>query len=167
MTKYEYIGACIDDTELYRYSLLRIWNSVKPHVVFIMLNPSTADASRDDATIKKCCRLADKWGYGGIVVVNLFGFRSSNPKALLTAGDPVGPENDRYIRDAVASSALIIAAWGNHGKIKNRDEQVTKLISDKYNLYCLAVNQNGSPKHPLYVKDTTLPIMYRSQNYEI
>ena len=132
----------------YRYSLSRIW-AEGPQVLFIMLNPSTADEHIDDPTIRRCISFAYSNGFGGITVVNLFAFRSSSPKDLKLQSDPIGPENDDWIRSMSECHDVIIAAWGNHGSYMNRGDAIRDKIQ---NLKCLGMNKSGQPKHPLYVK---------------
>lgn len=149
-------GAIIHDP--YRYLLWREWNPNGRRVLFIMLNPSIADGTVDDPTLRRCIGFAQIMGFGSLAVTNLFGYRSTSPQALLTVADPVGTENDTHIVQASAQSATIIAAWGSHGRHLDRDRVVAELLNAQgYTLFCLGHNQNGSPKHPLYVrKDTQL-----------
>lgn len=144
-------GAIIDQTGQYRYLLWRTWDAQKPRVAFIMLNPSTADGTEDDPTIRRCIGFAKDWNYGGIEVVNLFAYRATDPKALWDAVDPVGIENEEYLFVTARRAPLIIAAWGALGWYKGRDRQVMKLLG-KYDLHCLEVTRDGHPKHPLFVR---------------
>ncbi len=149
-------GAIIID--LYRYLLWREWDPDGRRVLFIMLNPSTADGMMDDPTIRRCIGFAQALGFGSLSVTNLFGYRSTSPQALLSVADPIGTENDAHIVQASAQSATIIAAWGCHGRYLDRDRVVAELLNAQgYTLFCFGHNQDGSPKHPLYVrKDTQL-----------
>ncbi len=97
---YSRTGADFDGTGAYRYSLWREWDSRRPIVAFVMLNPSTADAAKDDPTIRRCASFARSWGYGSLEVVNLFAYRASEPKRLRQTPDPIGPANDDYLVDA-------------------------------------------------------------------
>ena len=97
---YSRTGAEFDPTGAYRYSLWREWDARAPAVAFVMLNPSTADAARDDPTIRRCASFARSWGYGSLEVVNLFAYRASEPKRLRQTPDPIGPANDDYLVDA-------------------------------------------------------------------
>lgn len=127
-------SAILSADRKYRYVLTRIWDETKPTVVFIGLNPSTADEEVDDKTIRKCIGYAKRWGYGKLIMVNLFAFRSTDPSMLKRVEDPVGPDNDSYIQKCVSESNLVIACWGNHGKLLNRD----KVLMDSLpNLVCL------------------------------
>lgn len=149
--------AILSEDRKYRYILSRIWDEAKPTVLFIGLNPSTADETTDDPTIRRCINFAKSWGYGGILVANLFAFRSTNPQRLYTEQDPVGSANDFYIKEYSDKSKLTIACWGNHGNFINRSEEVCKLVNS---LYCLNINKSGEPKHPLYVKHNITPKPY-------
>lgn len=157
--------AAIDETEQYRYWLLREWNNTLPKLVFIMLNPSTADASIDDPTIKRCISFASKLNFGSIQVVNLFAYRATDPKNLKNKSiDPVGKLNDKYIIDTCRNSDLIIAAWGVNGSLNARDKYVTKLIgTNTYDLHCLGMSKDGHPRHPLYVKGDVKPMLYKEK----
>lgn len=150
--------AVISDCRLYRYWLLRQWNWDLRCAGFIMLNPSRADHEIDDPTIKKCMLLARNWGCGGIEVVNLFAFRSTDPEGLVTAEDPVGPENDEAIRNALEHCKPLVVAWGNSvpkshlGRV-DRVMAIVKAVGMPVS--CVKLNANGSPKHPLFVKGDT------------
>lgn len=136
----------------YRYTLERWWDREKPAAVFVMLNPSTADAEQDDATIRRCVGFAQRWELGGLVVVNLFALRSTDPAALLTHADPVGPGNDAAIVAAAARSPVIVAAWGAHKSIRgNRDAYVRELVErdGTRQLVCLGKTKDGHPRHPV------------------
>jgi len=146
------------ESGLYRYALTRIWKPEAGLVGFIMLNPSTADAEVDDATIRKCMGFADKWGYGGITVANLFAYRETSPAVLKDNAyeiDCVGPRNNAAILKAANDSQLLIAAWGNHGKLLNRDKAVRKLLSEHLLHSLDGLSKTGQPNHPLYKKYTS------------
>jgi hypothetical protein len=133
----------------YRYWLTRTWDATRPSVCFIMLNPSTADAARDDPTIRRCVGFGERWGCGGVHVVNLFALRATDPKALRAHADPVGPENDEWIRRGVRGRA-VVAAWGASPLAARRARDVLKL-TDTAGVWCLGVTRDGHPRHPLYV----------------
>ena len=133
----------------YRYSLSRIWDKQKKFVLFIGLNPSTADEEVDDPTIRRCSGYAQKWGYGGFIMVNLFAYRTTLPSNLKKVKYPVGRDNDKYIVKLSKKADITVAAWGNNGILYRRDKQVLSLVS---NLMCLKVNKSGQPAHPLYLK---------------
>lgn len=140
--------ATLSEDRLYRYSLIRVWDAEKPKVLFIGLNPSSADETEDDATIRRCIGFAKRWGFGAILVGNLFAIRSKDPAVLYEAKDPIGPENDVHLAKMAQEASLIVAAWGNNGGYRNRSEEVSALFTQ---MKCLGVNKTGEPKHPLYV----------------
>ena len=153
--------ACIDETGDYRYKLSRIWNSDEPMVMFIMLNPSTADANVDDPTIRRCIGFAKSWGYGGLWVGNLFALRSPDPEDLLLADEPVGSQNNAALNSMADRSDLVVAAWSAFAaKFPAREAQVREMFGPR--LYCLATTKGGHPRHPLYLKGDLTPIVYRA-----
>ena len=133
----------------YRYSLSRIWDKQKKFVLFIGLNPSTADEEVDDPTIRRCSGYAQKWGYGGFMMVNLFAYRTTLPSNLKKVKHPIGKDNDKYIVKLSKKADITVAAWGNNGNLYSRDKQVFSLVSS---LMCLRINKSGQPAHPLYLK---------------
>ncbi len=159
----------------YRYTLWREWDfaAVKPdefalgfdgfknlkrsedYVMFIGLNPSTADETKDDPTIRRCRAFAKSWGYGAMCMTNLFAFRATNPKVMMRHTDPVGPDNDTWLSTIAADANLIVAAWGKHGRFRERDQRIINLIP---HLQCLRRNDDGTPEHPLYLPKTLTPI---------
>lgn len=155
-------SAVLSSCKSYRYVLEREWSSA-PRVHFVMLNPSTADADQDDATIWKCMRFARRWGAGGILVYNLFALRATDPKALRVHEDPVGPGNDAALavlaESVRASAGRLIAGWGTMGAFRERDRAVMKILQGA-RVEALALNTDGSPKHPLYVKGAAVPFVY-------
>lgn len=153
-------GAVIDPSGLYRYLLWREWQAFGPKVTFIMLNPSQADAIADDPTIRRCIGLAQRWGYGAMNVVNLFGYRTAHPMELQRVGDPVGPDNDRHLQSAVEQAQSVILAWGNQGILGDRNQDVLQQLSGPRPLYCLGITKAGHPRHPLYLRNTVIPMAY-------
>jgi hypothetical protein len=157
--------ALLSDCGTYRYYLSRLWDKERTQACWIMLNPSTADAMQDDATIRRCCGFAESWGFGGIVVVNLFAFRATEPARIAAAVkqgiDPVGPENDKAILTGAVGTRLI-AAWGNHGELFGRAQAVLTLLEGR-NLYHLGLTASGQPKHPLYLPKDTKPVLWDYQ----
>lgn len=149
-------GAVFDKTGAYRYRLWRVWNESAPRVGFIMLNPSTADDTLDDPTIRRCIGFARAWGYGAVEVVNLFAYRATRSADLRGMADPIGRENDRYLQRLEQNVQQIIVAWGNLGAWQNRDQAVIRRFSQRH-LHCLGTTLSGSPRHPLYLRKETLP----------
>lgn len=152
--------AVFDPTRTYRYSLYREWGDPGNKVVFVMLNPSTADETHLDPTVTRCCGYAKRWGYGAIEVANIFAYRSTDPKGLLAVADPVGEENDQYILAAVEDAALVVAAWGVHGALQDRGRIVRELLADRCRLACLGLTKDGHPRHPLYLRADAVPMPF-------
>lgn len=146
----------------YRYALSRRWSD-GPAVLFVGLNPSTADALKDDPTIRRCVGFAKAWDYGALYMANLFAFRSTDPGTMMIAGDPVGPDNDAWLRALSAMAHMTVAAWGVHGSYRApfspgpRDLEVGPLLPE---VRCLGKNRDGSPRHPLYLPAATIPELY-------
>jgi hypothetical protein len=143
-------GAVFSDDGIYRYALWRTWSAYKPPLMFIGLNPSTANQLSNDPTITRLITRANNEGYGGILAGNLYALVSSNPCELTnTTFDPVGPETNDYLRQMIGMAKTVLCAWGSFSAISNnRIDDVTAMISDPY---CLGVNRDGNPKHPLYI----------------
>lgn len=157
--------AVLSDCGLYRYELTRSWAS-GPRVCWIMLNPSTADAEKDDPTIRRCVGFARGWGYPGIVVVNLFAYRATRPADLVDAAhagvDPVGPLNADRVAVAAKNAGIVLVAWGAHGKVLNRAAKTTQFLGALgIELWSLGKTKAGHPRHPLYVPAATNPEIYR------
>ena len=127
-----------------------------------MLNPSTADARRDDPTIRRCMGFARTWGYGGVEVVNLFALRATDPSRLRIARDPVGPENDAHIRAVARRSSALVVAWGIHGALRERDAEVLALLSRRAPTHSLGWTKDGHPRHPLYLRRDARLLPYGS-----
>lgn len=152
-------NAILDKTRKYRYVLSRQWGANNKNLVnFVLLNPSTADENKDDQTIRRCINLTKSWGYDGFYVTNLFAFRTRHLKILLSSADPIGEENDKYIREIAKKSKIVVIAWGTHGNFLHRDEVVLKLITSIKAPYYLEKTKYGHPKHPLTIKRTAKPI---------
>jgi hypothetical protein len=142
----------------YRYTLLRVWDPTKPRIAFIGLNPSVADERQDDNTVRKCINIARRDGYGSMVMLNAYAYRSTDPKALTTKPDVVGKGNDRCIAEECKIADKIVIAWGNHAT-DERHAALLKMLND-YTLWCFAKNKNEKPKHPLYVPLKERLILY-------
>lgn len=141
--------AVLSQDGFYRYSLGRRWGEGKP-VTWIMLNPSTADAEEDDPTIRKCIGFTKRLGQNALEVVNLFAIRATHPNDMKRHSAPIGPDNDGYIIDACTRSSLVICAWGKHGRFRNRDQNVIRVLHSLcIDRYCLSLNGDGTPAHPL------------------
>ena len=144
----------LSEDRVYRYILWRTNPPDDYYAMFIGLNPSTADETADDPTIRRCVGFTKAWGLDSLCMVNLFAYRSTDPNALKTAGEIVGPENDKWLWEAAQGAAVIVAAWGKPGKLAGRDSAVRHLLKD-FSIKCLGKNGDGSPKHPLYLKAST------------
>lgn len=144
-------GGCSPSCEgrPYRYSLTRRWAD-GPAMLFIALNPSTADETANDPTVTRMMGFARRERYSALTVANLFAFRATDPREMFAASDPVGPENDAWLQRLAAEHELRVAAWGAHGNHRMRDLDVSRrgLLGD---LHCLARTKDGHPGHPLYL----------------
>ena len=149
-------GATISPCGAYRYRLWRQWDDMRPVLVWVMMNPSTADHQQDDPTIRRCIAFAKRDGYGGIDVLNVFALRSTDPAALLTHLDPFGPDNEQTLMDARRRHLLsmMVVAWGNPkgGRRLAKYYQRAAMALCGQHPQCLGINSNGQPKHPLYVE---------------
>lgn len=139
-------GALLSPSGLYRYRLWRRW-SPEPAVLWIMLNPSTADAKTDDATIRRCMAYAQTWGFGAILVGNVFPYRATNPRELLDA-DRDGVGNWLHIREMSAEAALIVCAWGSNPLCGYARGNVVNNVHERP-VRCLGLSPSGAPFHPL------------------
>lgn len=140
----------------YRYILGRHWDASRGTCAFIMLNPSTADENVLDPTVRRCVGFAKSWGYGSLLVGNIFALRSTDPANLYTAHDPVGTRNDEALREIVRLSAETVAAWGVHGALGGRGKKVLDMLG-RSNLRSIGLTKDGSPRHPLYARRTAPP----------
>jgi hypothetical protein len=153
--------AVISECGQYRYLLRRTWDHDKPRALFVMLNPSTADADIDDPTIRSCIRLCKSLDYGSFEVVNLFAWRATDPKELSFVSEPIGEKTDPIMEAAVNRCDMIICGWGKNEFAKERARMVaTSLRSFRPALFCFGKNKDGSPKHPLYIKSGTPLLAY-------
>lgn len=141
---------------VYRYTLWREWGD-GPYAMFIGLNPSTADETKDDPTIRRCIGFAKDWGYGSLCMTNLFAFRATDPKVMMAADDPVGADNDTHLSQCAATAGVVVAAWGSHGTHSGRHRAVKTMLP---NLHYLRLTQDGHPGHPLYLPKTLVPIKW-------
>lgn len=158
------MSAVLSPCGKYRYRLDRELGGFagEGRISFVMLNPSTADATQDDPTIRRCIGFARAWGAARLTVVNLFAFRSTDPDALysMSKAEAIGPENDQHIWEVWNQSKLVICAWGNHGKLHGRAADVLRLGSSVSTPMALKINaKSGQPAHPLYLKGDAKPMM--------
>lgn len=190
-TGYVNAGATISPCGTYRYRLWREWRGIgtdanwhwyteddgsialdgagsrlgfPKSVVFVMLNPSTADGEQDDPTIRRCVGFTKAWGYDRMEVVNLFAYRATDPKALLSLGhkdEPWGADNERHIDRALDDAGLVVCAWGAHGGHLGQDETVLGWIEDQdRQTHALRLTKAGHPAHPLYLPADLKPFRW-------
>lgn len=154
--------ASFSPDRIYRYSLWRSWSLMPsmtdPFVNFICLNPSTADETTDDNTIRKCIKFSKSWGFSRMCVTNLFAFRATDPKVMKKATDPIGEDNDNTLRYVAGNAKMVIAAWSQHGSFMNRSAEVRKVVMQfrRTPIHYLRMGKN-EPWHPLYLPDVTKP----------
>lgn len=151
--------AIFSECRTFRYRLSRHWGG-DGYLNFLMLNPSTADENTNDPTIERCQRRAMALGYSGLVVTNLFAFRSTDPLGLHTVKDPIGPANDAHILAVARNADVVVAGWGKHGGYYGRDFEVKQLLRDGgVSLHALRLNSDRSPEHPLYIPYDLPPVL--------
>ena len=158
-------AATLSDCGRYRYLLERQWGN-DTACVFIGLNPSTATAETDDATVRKCVALAKAWGFSGMTMANLFAVRCRYPQVLSTHQDPVGPANDRFLLPAIEQAHTVVAMWGNHGlksygQSTRRDQHILTFRDD---WQCVGITKQGAPRHPLYVGKNSVLVNFPGQD---
>lgn len=161
--------AILSECGRYRYRLMRSWGGMfdGPRIVnFIMLNPSTADATADDPTVRRCVGFAKGWGFTGMVVTNLYAYRATDPAELWRADDPIGPENDWHLLDGATRHGdhevgLVVCAWGSHG-IRDARGLAVAMRLGKYGIktHCLALTKGREPAHPLFLKADLRPMRF-------
>lgn len=160
-------GAHFSECRTWRYALWREWDSHRGFVLFVGLNPSTANEVENDTTISKCVGFANKWGFGGIYMLNLLSFCATQPERMLSASDPVGPENDSTFNLYSSKSNLIVAAWGGSVPMRERvrlnlNTRIDNVLRNiNTEVRCLGKTQDGSPKHPSRISyDTPLEVFW-------
>ena len=151
-------SALYSDCDSYRYALTRSWDHAGKRVLFVMLNPSKATEVQNDPTVERCERRARALGFGAICVTNIFAWRETDPHIMRKIPDPVGPDNDRILRESVAWSDLVIAAWGPHGAHLGRGPATAELLwATGKPIFHLGLTKHGHPKHPLYIRYAQQP----------
>lgn len=155
MTEFKNKGAAFSADQRYRYALWRVWQAEPKCLMVIGLNPSTADAQKDDPTIRRCIGFAVDWGFGGLLMGNLFAFRSTYPHSLSTVDDPVGIDNNEWLMRMRDNAGMVLAAWGANGDFRpQRTAEVLEMFPE---LYHLGLTQKGHPRHPLYIARAKKP----------
>lgn len=159
--------AVFSDCRTYRYTLTRMWDEKMPSLMVIGLNPSTADESALDPTLRRVRAFAKREGYGGFIMTNLFAFRATRPKDMRAADDPVGPANSLWLEHLAVTHLNVLCAWGNLGGFRDRDRTVMGILNaanERYgrdmSIMCLGTTMTGHPKHPLYIKGDQPMIPY-------
>lgn len=163
MNEYTKSEAVFSSDKVYRYTLERWWSPFTQgrYANFLMLNPSTADAVQPDPTVTRAIGFARQWGFGGLVVTNIFAYRSTDPQNLRKVDDPIGHRNDGHILAMAVGAGLVVGAWGVHGEYMDRGRRVAGMLrSCGIKLHCLGTTKAGHPRHPLYLKGTSVPELY-------
>lgn len=148
----------------YRYELSEIWDDTKPMVMFLLMNPSVAGEEFADPTLVKTGKYARAWGYGGQLIGNVHAYRITDSKRLIEAEDPIGPENDEALLSMTAQAEMVVLAYGKPPKsLRNRAAEVVQLMKGHRRLAYLRLAMDGTPRHPLYLKDNLQPLDYRGK----
>ncbi len=159
------MSATLSGCGRYRYALWRETGCLggEGTVLFVMLNPSTADAEQDDPTIRRCIRFARDWGYAKLAVGNLYALRATHPAALASSDDPVGPDNDEWLTKLASNAWTTILAWGAHPMAQRRSRDVLQLVESCSGgtAQCLGQTKSLAPRHPLYVRASKHPEPFR------
>jgi hypothetical protein len=151
--------AVFSPCKTWRYRLTRSWNEGRGACLWIMLNPSTADASRVDPTVRRAMSFAMDWGFQHGWVANVFAIRATDPDHLYRHPDPIGPDNDRTLQDMASQADRVMLAWGNHALHGDRFQAVLGMIAPwKAKTMHVGLNKSGMPKHPLYVRGDITPL---------
>ena len=152
----------------YRYFLIRRWitpaslfepgsNRLNEVVAFVCLNPSTADFTTNDPTVRRCIAYASEWGFGGYAMLNAFAFRATEPKDMKAQTDPNGPDNDAVLRHVASRAGLVVAAWGTNASHLDRHHQLCRTLPEISDIHALKMTDGGFPGHPLYLKKSLRP----------
>ena len=154
-------GAAFSRCRRWRYLLWRCWDDAKPAANFLMLNPSTADEFQLDPSCTRARNFADRWGFGAVLITNIFAWRATDPEEMKAVRDPVGRGNDAAILRAAREAAIVVCAWGNHGAHHERGKKVVEALrSSQIQLHYLRINGGGHPAHPLYLPGTLEPVRW-------
>jgi hypothetical protein len=156
-------GAVFSPDRKYRYQLTRSIGPYMQSVNFIMLNPSTADETKDDPSIRRCIGFARSWGFGRLIVTNLFAIRATDPKQMLSEPEPIGQDNSEWLVKSANRSALVVCAWGAHGAHRDRGMEVQRFLLPRHNLHMLRLTAQGEPAHPLYLPGKLEPRLWAEQ----
>ena len=153
-------SAILSSCQKHRLQLWREWDSNLPQVLFIMLNPSTADHEQDDPTLRRCIDFAKQWGYGGLYIGNLYSLRAADPKTLLKVSKFSHIDNCKHVSTMAQQCQLVVCAWGNYPIIKKLGIPLNIFKQLNQKLHCIDLSKTGTPKHPLYLKKSLTPIPF-------
>jgi hypothetical protein len=163
-------GAVFGHNRTYRYVLLRRWSDATPEpLIVIGLNPSTADENTDDPTVRRCVRYAERWGFGSLIMLNIFAYRATDPRTMLHYPTPIGPDNNSIIIGTCAveqreRDAMVLCAWGAHGAHMLRGIGVRRMLErEGVALHHLGLTKAGEPRHPLYLPSTAMPVRWKRE----
>lgn len=156
-------GALFSPCDGYRYTLTRQWDVELPTLCVCGLNPSTADAEKDDPTIRREIGFARDLGFGRLVKVNAYGWRSTDPKGLWKCADPNGPDNWTHVVEEACAARKFVAAWGNNIRLADEHALVTILLRAGVNICAFSLTKDGHPGHPLYLPKTSVPFLWRTK----
>lgn len=153
-------GAMFDESRKYRYSLWRRWHegaTISEMAMFVGVNPSTADETEPDNTVTRCINFAKDWGFGGMIMTNLFAYRETNPKIMKAQAEPVGELNDQALKQISKVAGKVVCCWGVNGIHRNRCVMVKHLLKQQCGraMFCLGTTKDGHPNHPLYLPSDT------------
>jgi hypothetical protein len=151
-------SAVFSPCRTWRYALARRWAPDGQPVMFVALNPSTADETLDDPTVRRCIGFAKRWGFPAMLMLNAFALRSTDPRALYSAADPVGPENDTWLLAMRQTAARCVVCWGAHGALLDRGTEVVQLVAP---VFSFGFTKDGFPKHPLYLPNNADLVEWR------
>ena len=153
--------ATFSDCMNYRYQLLRVWDESLPKIMWLMLNPSTADETKNDPTLQRCENRSRDYGFGGFYVCNIFAYRATDPRDMKAQGNPIGFDNLTYILSTAAQSQKIVCGWGSHGTHKQQGFRVMASVRQCHDLYALRLTAKGEPSHPLYLPYDSKPFLWQ------
>jgi hypothetical protein len=145
------VDAHISPDSVYRYWLKIVWNDELPRIAFVLLNPSKADHRLDDPTAKRVVAFAQREGFGGVLIYNLFAFRATDPRELKTASDPEGPSNLPTLNAMPDMVSKIVVGWGAGVKEHPARKRFLDYMAHE-KLWCLGTTKTGEPRHPLYLR---------------
>lgn len=153
-------SAELSSCRTYRYNLWRRWGPGE-YAMFIGLNPSTADETQDDPTIRRCIGFSQAWGFKALCMTNLFAYRATNPQDMIKkskeGADIIGPENTRHLVELAKEAGVVVAAWGTNGGLLGQDRVVRSIIPG---LCYLFMTKSGFPGHPLYLPSKLTPRLW-------